>query len=134
MLVFCFCFIPYRNEVNVEGATHKFVVDLIKQGGNELTLTVISVPNFKEDKGDPPSDESSGFSFYDYSERRPMPISVPDYQHVVGDRGDKYVVSTGYTGRIRVLPFWDNCYTNFNLHSIFFLPCYSIGTSANRKK
>jgi hypothetical protein len=31
------------NGVNVEGATHKQVVDLIKSGGDVLTLTVISV-------------------------------------------------------------------------------------------
>lgn len=29
--------------MNVEGATHKQVVDLIKSGGDTLTLTVISV-------------------------------------------------------------------------------------------
>lgn len=29
--------------MNVEGATHKQVVDLIKSGGDKLTLTVISV-------------------------------------------------------------------------------------------
>lgn len=33
----------YRNNVNVEGSTHKQVVDLIKSGGDCLTLTVISV-------------------------------------------------------------------------------------------
>lgn len=33
----------FRNGVNVEGATHKQVVDLIKSGGDKLTLTVISV-------------------------------------------------------------------------------------------
>jgi hypothetical protein len=32
-----------RNGVTVEGATHKQVVDLIKSGGDVLTLTVISV-------------------------------------------------------------------------------------------
>lgn len=32
-----------RNGVSVEGATHKQVVDLIKSGGDCLTLTVISV-------------------------------------------------------------------------------------------
>lgn len=31
----------YRNNVNVEGATHKQVVDLIKSGGDTLTLTGI---------------------------------------------------------------------------------------------
>ena len=33
----------YRNGTNVEGATHRQVVDLIKSGGDVLTLTVISV-------------------------------------------------------------------------------------------
>lgn len=33
----------FRNNENVEGATHKQVVDLIKSGGDCLTLTVISV-------------------------------------------------------------------------------------------
>lgn len=36
-------FVIYRNNINVEGATHKQVVDLIKSGGDCLTLTVISV-------------------------------------------------------------------------------------------
>lgn len=38
-----FIYFYYRNHVNVEGATHKQVVDLIKSGGDCLTLTVISV-------------------------------------------------------------------------------------------
>lgn len=38
-----FLFFFFRNGVNVEGATHKQVVDLIKSGGDVLTLTVISV-------------------------------------------------------------------------------------------
>ena len=29
----------FRNGVNVEGATHKQVVDLIRSGGDKLTLT-----------------------------------------------------------------------------------------------
>lgn len=33
----------FRNGVSVEGATHKQVVDLIKSGGDVLTLKVISV-------------------------------------------------------------------------------------------
>ena len=35
--------VPFRNNVNVEGATHKQVVDQIKSCGDSLTLTVISV-------------------------------------------------------------------------------------------
>lgn len=42
MVFIIFIFI-FRNNVNVEGATHKQVVDLIKSGGDCLTLTVISV-------------------------------------------------------------------------------------------
>lgn len=38
-----FSLFTYRNNVNVEGSTHKQVVDLIKSGGDCLTLTVISV-------------------------------------------------------------------------------------------
>ncbi|XP_038072464.1 sorting nexin-27-like isoform X2 [Patiria miniata] len=82
------------NGLNVEGATHKYVVDLIKQGGHELTLTVISVPNFKEDQGEP-SDDSSGYSYYDFSDRKPIPITVPDYRHV-NTAGDKHVVYNIY--------------------------------------
>ncbi|XP_022095946.1 sorting nexin-27-like isoform X2 [Acanthaster planci] len=82
------------NGQNVEGATHKFVVDLIKQGGSELTLTVISVPNFKEDQGEP-SDDSSGYSYYDFSDRKPIPITVPDYRHV-NTAGNKHVVYNIY--------------------------------------
>ena len=33
------CILNFRNGVNVEGATHKQVVDLIKSGGDSLTLT-----------------------------------------------------------------------------------------------
>ena len=35
--------ITSRNGVNVEGATHKQVVDQIKSCGDSLTLTVVSV-------------------------------------------------------------------------------------------
>lgn len=38
-----FFFVCFSNGVNVEGSTHKQVVDLIKSGGDCLTLTVISV-------------------------------------------------------------------------------------------
>lgn len=33
----------FSNGVNVEGAEHRYVVELIKQGGDVLKLTVISV-------------------------------------------------------------------------------------------
>ena len=39
------------NNVSVEGSTHKQVVDLIKSGGDSLTLTVISLPASEVDLG-----------------------------------------------------------------------------------
>ncbi|XP_014676974.1 PREDICTED: sorting nexin-27-like [Priapulus caudatus] len=83
------------NDANVEGATHKQVVDLIKSGGDTLHLTVISVTR-KEAERLEPSDESSGYSYIDYSEKRSLPISVPDYQHITEKNGDKYVVFNIY--------------------------------------
>lgn len=42
-----------------------------------------------------PSDDSSGPSYIDYSERRSLPISIPDYQ-TVEQGGEKFVVSAGF--------------------------------------
>lgn len=86
----CFSFSP-RNGVNVEGATHKQVVDLIRAGEKELILTVLSVPPHEADSLDP-SDDSLGQSFYDYTEKQAVPISVPTYKHVE-QNGEKFVVS-----------------------------------------
>ncbi|XP_029643581.1 sorting nexin-27 isoform X1 [Octopus sinensis] len=82
------------NGVNVEGATHRQVVDLIKSGRDNLTLTVISVPERVAERLEP-SDDSSGPSLIDYSERRSLPISIPDYQSVENN-GEKYVVFNIY--------------------------------------
>lgn len=76
----------------MEGATHKFVVDLIKEGGDSLTLTVISVPNYRDQERTENSEDSSGYSNYDYSDRKPLPITVPDYQSV-SEGTDKFVVT-----------------------------------------
>lgn len=78
-----------RNGVNVEGATHKQVVDLIKSGGDCLTLTVISVTPQEADRLEPSDD--SAYSYIDYSEKRSLPISIPDYS-IVTRNGEKYVV------------------------------------------
>lgn len=51
--MFLFC---CRNNVNVEGATHKQVVDLIKSGGDVLTLTVISVTPQEAERLEPCDD------------------------------------------------------------------------------
>ncbi|XP_061039458.1 sorting nexin-27 isoform X2 [Eubalaena glacialis] len=82
------------NGVNVEGATHKQVVDLIRAGEKELILTVLSVPPHEADNLDP-SDDSLGQSFYDYTEKQAVPISVPTYKHVE-QNGEKFVVYNVY--------------------------------------
>uniref|UniRef100_A0ABI7Z9V8 Sorting nexin 27 n=2 Tax=Felinae TaxID=338152 RepID=A0ABI7Z9V8_FELCA len=83
-----------RNGVNVEGATHKQVVDLIRAGEKELILTVLSVPPHEADNLDP-SEDSLGQSFYDYTEKQAVPISVPTYKHVE-QNGEKFVVYNVY--------------------------------------
>lgn len=86
----------FRNGVNVEGATHKQVVDLIRAGERELVLAVLSVPPQEADCLDP-GDDVSAQSCYDYSDKQAVPISVPSYKHtelnqekfVVGEVGDE---------------------------------------------
>ncbi|XP_066994479.1 sorting nexin-27 isoform X1 [Anabrus simplex] len=82
------------NGVNVEGATHKQVVDLIKSGGDVLTLTVISVTQQEAERLEP-SEDPTGFTYIDYSEKRSLPISVPDY-HYLEKGGERYVVFNIY--------------------------------------
>lgn len=87
--------------MNVEGATHKQVVDLIRAGEKELILTVLSVPPHEADNLDP-SDDSLGQSFYDYTEKQAVPISIPTYKHVE-QNGEKFVVSISLDGVFRRL-------------------------------
>merc|ERR1712013_154929 len=77
------------NGVSVEGSTHKQVVDLIKSGGDSLTLTVISLPASEVDRLEPP--ETGPVQYVDYSEKRSLPITVPDYRHMQ-EQGEKFVV------------------------------------------
>lgn len=70
------------NGVNVEGATHKTVVELIKSGNDELTLTVISVSPHEAAKLEPSEEATYYNAYYDYSEKRSLPISVPEYSWV----------------------------------------------------
>lgn len=77
-----------RNGENVEGATHKHVVNLIKKGGDKLTLVVISVSQHEAEKLD---SESSSGEFFDYSDKRVVPISIPETRQVTSD-GETYVV------------------------------------------
>jgi len=44
-----------------------------------------------------PSDDSSGPSLIDYSEKRSLPISIPDYNNLERDR-EKYVVGAAPKG------------------------------------
>lgn len=68
------------NGVNVEGATHKQVVELIRAGERELVLMVLCVPPQEADCLDP-GDDGSAQSCYDYSDKQAVPISVPSYKH-----------------------------------------------------
>ncbi|KAJ0066038.1 hypothetical protein NL108_001268, partial [Boleophthalmus pectinirostris] len=78
------------NGVNVEGATHKQVVELIRAGERELVLRVLSVPPQEADCSDP-GDEGSAHSCYDYSDKQAVPISVPSYKHTELNQ-EKFVV------------------------------------------
>uniref|UniRef100_H2M219 Sorting nexin-27 n=1 Tax=Oryzias latipes TaxID=8090 RepID=H2M219_ORYLA len=78
------------NGVNVEGATHKQVVDLIRAGERELVLTVLSVPPQEADCLDL-GDDGSAQSCYDYSDKQAVPISIPSYKHT-DLNSEKFVV------------------------------------------
>lgn len=80
-----------RNHVPVEGATHKQVVDLIKSCGDSLTLTVISVTPEEADRLEPA--DVANYPCVDYSEKRSLPISVPDFRYMDQD-GERFVVSS----------------------------------------
>ncbi|XP_014249297.1 sorting nexin-27 [Cimex lectularius] len=82
------------NNVNVEGATHKQVVDLIKSGGDVLSLTVISVTPQEAERLEPSEDQTS-YNYIDYSEKRSLPISIPDYHYLERD-GEKFAVFNIY--------------------------------------
>lgn len=85
------------NGVNVEGATHKQVVDLIKSGNDKLSLTVISVSPIEAARLDPSEEATSYNTYHDYSEKRSLPISIPDYTWMEqGVGGEKYVVFSIY--------------------------------------
>uniref|UniRef100_A0AAR2JMV9 Sorting nexin 27a n=1 Tax=Pygocentrus nattereri TaxID=42514 RepID=A0AAR2JMV9_PYGNA len=82
------------NGVNVEGATHKQVVDLIRAGEKELVLAVLSVPPQEVDGLDPGEDGSAPPN-YDYSDKQAVPISIPTSKHVE-QHGERFVVYNIY--------------------------------------
>lgn len=74
--------------MNVEGATHKQVVDLIKHGGDQLTVTVISVSPTEAQRLEPMEEAISETPTPDYSEKRSIPISIPEYHVVTSNDSD----------------------------------------------
>uniref|UniRef100_A0AC35TNT7 Sorting nexin-27 n=1 Tax=Rhabditophanes sp. KR3021 TaxID=114890 RepID=A0AC35TNT7_9BILA len=80
------------NEENVEAASHRQVVQLIKKGGEQLKLLVISVPNDEVNGYDNNQfEDKDTFYRYDYAEKRLLPITIPSYQYVRID-GESFVV------------------------------------------
>uniref|UniRef100_A0A914DG65 Sorting nexin-27 n=1 Tax=Acrobeloides nanus TaxID=290746 RepID=A0A914DG65_9BILA len=70
------------NGVNVEGATHRQVVELIKDGGDRLELIVISVDSDELDRDSSYNEENNPYFKYDYSDKRSLPITIPTYQNI----------------------------------------------------
>ena len=92
ILIMCFFFnLNHRNGQNCEGADHRTVVDLIRQGENELSMAIISVTPSESRKLDGPTNMYGSSDYIDYSDRRSIPVSVPDFKHEEKN-GDKYVV------------------------------------------
>ncbi|XP_048583732.1 sorting nexin-27 [Nematostella vectensis] len=85
------------NGTNVEGATHKHVVELIKKGGDNLTLVVIAVTHSEVEKLD--SDSSSGTEYYDYSDRRVMPLTIPESRELQAAGETFMVYNIYYSGK-----------------------------------
>lgn len=75
--------------MNVEGATHKQVVDLIRAAEKELVLAVLSVPPQEADGLEGGEDIQPN---YDYSDKQAVPISIPTYKHVE-QHSERFVVS-----------------------------------------
>lgn len=101
------------NNVNCEGADHRTVVDLIKQGEDELTMVLISVTPSEARKLDGPT-VIGARDYIDYSEQKSAPLTIPDFSYKE-DNGEKYVayniyVSETFTCSRRYKEF-------FSLHS-----------------
>lgn len=57
-----------RNGENVEGVIYKYVVNLIKKGGDKLILVVIFVSLYEVEKFE--SESLFGGEYYDYIDKR----------------------------------------------------------------
>ncbi|CAF0757501.1 unnamed protein product [Adineta ricciae] len=82
------------NGVEVEGASHKQVVDLIQQSGDELHLIVIG-SNGDERRMGSSLIELSNRNSNDYTDRRSLAITVPDYSELQLN-GEKFHVFNIY--------------------------------------
>lgn len=85
----------------MDGSTHKQVVDLIKSGGDYLTLLVIAMPCDEMNRvacetattPNSDNDSASNNSGTDYSERRTVPIRIRDWSEIRNSSEDsKYIV------------------------------------------
>lgn len=81
---------------------HKYVVDLIKASGDTLQLTVIAVNDaggssdgLDGSGGVEAEQQAAARCVYDYSEKRILPISIPDYFDMNRD-GQRFVVYNVY--------------------------------------
>lgn len=84
------------NDINVEGATHRQVVELIKSSDQVLKLTVISLAPEMAEKLENNVDQQANAGngqgvAIDYSDKRSLPITIPEYRNVE-QHGEKFVV------------------------------------------
>lgn len=79
--------------MNVDGSTHKQVVDLIKSGGDFLTLIVLAMPSDEISRVvcDHNSDDSSNNS-NDYSERQLVALKIHDFTEMKTQHQEKFIV------------------------------------------
>lgn len=81
----------HRNGEPVEGTDHKRVVELIRQGKDTLDLVIISVTPSEQRKLDGPVDAVGNSETHDFSDRRGIPLTIPDTRTEEA-HGQKYVV------------------------------------------
>jgi hypothetical protein len=91
------------NEENVEGATHKHVVELIRSGGHKLSLVVLSLPPSEVRKLDPPEDGQAP-EYFDYSDKKQIFVTIPETRQIENGR-EKYAVRVNFIVYVSVSYF-----------------------------
>lgn len=81
-----------RNGEVVEGADHSTVVQLIRQSGKQVVLSIISVSDEEARRLEPDTSSSSSTPGVEYYERRSVPVSLPETEKL-SENGKEYVVS-----------------------------------------